>query len=345
VTQDQQIVATDRTRGLALPEPRVPINMRLATMEDVPALDALQKKHGRALGFFPRAQMEGYVRNQWVLIAQDVGSGEVLGYCASRDRYLKRDELGIIYQLCVASGVQRKLVGAALVREVFERSAYGCRLYCCWCAQDLAANHFWEAMGFVPIAFRAGSSGKKRVHIFWQKRIVAGDSETKWWYPSQTNSGAIREDRLVFPIPPRVHWSDAKPMVLPGTEQGRSLESPKQKRIAGPRPRTKVSKAPKIERSLIAGGALRYVPPGAPAPAPAPVNVPVMKPKAPEKTKNDPRLVAAARELRDRWLEHVNSGQVTLEGDGKYDVGRALAGPVAGAPIALEPTTQRLLAA
>jgi ribosomal protein S18 acetylase RimI-like enzyme len=178
-------------------------------MEDIPALDALQKKHGKALGFFPRAQMEGYVRNQWVLVAVQSGAsphpsplpkGEgVIGYIASRDRYLKRDELGIIYQLCVAPGAQRKLVGAALVREVFARSAYGCRLYCCWCAQDLAANHFWEAMGFAPIAFRAGSSGKKRVHIFWQKRIVEGDTETKWWYPSETNQGAIREDRLVFP--------------------------------------------------------------------------------------------------------------------------------------------------
>jgi hypothetical protein len=26
------------------------------------------------------------------------------------------------------------------------------------------------------------------------------------------------------------------------------------------------------------------------------------------KAKNDPRLIAAARELKDRWLEHVNSG-------------------------------------
>src|SRR5205814_2758735 len=142
-----------------------------------------------------------------------------LGYVISRDRYLKRDELGIVYQLCVAPGAQRKLVGAALVREVFARSAYGCRLYCCWCAQDLEANHFWESMGFVPVAFRAGSSrkgpkGSARVHIFWQKRIVEGDTETKWWYPCQTNQGAIREDRLVFPIPPGVHWKDVEAVAV-----------------------------------------------------------------------------------------------------------------------------------
>jgi hypothetical protein len=47
------------------------------------------------------------------------------------------------------------------------------------------------------------------------------------------------------------------------------------------------------------------------------------KPKR-EKVKNDPRLVSAARELRDRWLEQVNARQ--LVGEGKYDVSRAIEG-------------------
>jgi hypothetical protein len=37
-----------------------------------------------------------------------------------------------------------------------------------------------------------------------------------------------------------------------------------------------------------------------------------------------PNLIAAARELRDRWLEHVNSGQTLIDDAGKYDVTRAL---------------------
>jgi hypothetical protein len=45
-----------------------------------------------------------------------------------------------------------------------------------------------------------------------------------------------------------------------------------------------------------------------------------------KKTRNDPRLVAAARELRDRWLEEVNAGAAMLLGNGKYDVCRELAG-------------------
>jgi len=49
------------------------------------------------------------------------------------------------------------------------------------------------------------------------------------------------------------------------------------------------------------------------------------KPKA-ERVKRvcDPRLVAAARELRDRWLEEVNGGRFLPVVCGKYDVSRQL---------------------
>ncbi|MGB7157971.1 MAG: hypothetical protein WBD40_07880, partial [Tepidisphaeraceae bacterium] len=91
---------------------------------------------------------------------------ERLGYVIANDQYFKRDDVGIVYQMNVVPGYQRGLIGASLLKAQFERSAYGCRLYCCWCAQDIAANRFWEAMGFVPLAYRAGSEKKGRVHIF-----------------------------------------------------------------------------------------------------------------------------------------------------------------------------------
>jgi hypothetical protein len=331
VIHDQQILAADCNRGLALPEPRVAISIRLATMEDIPSLDALQKKHGKALGFFPRAQMEGYVRNEWVLIAQEgphphpLPAGEgVIGYIASRDRYLKRDELGIIYQLCVSPGVQRKLVGAALVREVFARSAYGCRLYCCWCAQDLDANHFWEAMGFVPIAFRAGSDKKRRVHIFWQKRIVSGDAETKWWYPHQTNQGAIREDRLVFPIPPGTHWSEVTAVATPKDEGGRMKDEKKRRKLPGPsRPSSSVIPHPSSFPLTTASCRLNFAPPKPATPAPVEKSKRVRERKP--KVKIDPKLISAARELRDRYLEELNNGRLLLPDCGRYDVSRQIA--------------------
>jgi hypothetical protein len=57
------------------------------------------------------------------------------------------------------------------------------------------------------------------------------------------------------------------------------------------------------------------------------------KPKA-KKAKRvcDPRLVSAARELRDRWLEQINS--TPLLSQGKYDVSRLIE---AGAPRSMMP--------
>jgi hypothetical protein len=44
--------------------------------------------------------------------------------------------------------------------------------------------------------------------------------------------------------------------------------------------------------------------------------------------RSDPKLVAAARELRDRWLEQVNSGEHISQIVAKYDVRRAVGGTV-----------------
>ena len=59
-----------------------------------------------------------------------------------------------------------------------------------------------------------------------------------------------------------------------------------------------------------------------------------MKPKR-EKQKNDPKLVAAAREFRDRYPNEVNSGRMLLASNGKYDVSRQLAAASASTPLAL----------
>jgi ribosomal protein S18 acetylase RimI-like enzyme len=303
-------LATSSATGLLTVSARRDVSIRVATMADLPFLDAMQKQHGRALGYFPTKQFEGYIEMGAVLVAHD--GAEVVGYVISRDRYLKRDELGVVYQLCVKSGDQRKLVGGTLVREVFERSAYGCKLYCCWCAQDLPANRFWESMGFVPIAFRAGSTGKRRVHIFWQRRINDGDVTTPYWYPSMTNQGAIREDRLVFPIPPGTHWTQVQAVAVPASERP-AIEGPKPK--IRRKPKGPAQKGPLTTASF----SLRF----GPAPTPPPEAKPKPQRPAKEKIKIDPKLIAKARELRDRYLEQVND-RLLLAPGGKYDVSRAL---------------------
>jgi len=54
------------------------------------------------------------------------------------------------------------------------------------------------------------------------------------------------------------------------------------------------------------------------------VEKPEKEPKA--KVKLDPRMKEAARELKDRWLEQVNSGMYLPMANGKYEVSRGIEG-------------------
>ena len=333
------IVSITSQQALALPAPRVPVRVRPATMEDFDFVDALQKQHGKQLGYMPRAQIHGKIALGHVLVAEladEAGSGTPVGYVVGNDRYYKRDDCGIIYQLCVAPGARRGLIGAMLIKALFDRAAYGCRLFCCWCAQDIEANRFWESLGFVPLAYRAGSDKKitgGRVHIFWQKRIRPGDVTTPWWFPAKTDGGAMREDRIALPIPPGMRWSDELPVLRPAqAETPREKPRAPRKAKAKPVPGTVASPQEPTtnpgKRVYVAFGMPTQAPPPAPTPAPeAVVEVPREKPRR-EKRKADPTLIAAARELRDRWLEQVEENPALLLSHGKYDVARELEGPL-----------------
>jgi hypothetical protein len=326
------------TSPLPVPPP-CDVAIRPAAIDDVPFIDALQKMHSRMVGWMPTKQLEGKIGAGHVLVAEEVrgqksevsedrvvGSPRLtsdlrpltsvpVGYCIGHDQYFKRDDVGIIYQMNVVPARQRGFVGAALLKAMFDRAAYGCRLFCCWCAQDIEANRFWESMGFVPLAFRAGSERKSRVHIFWEKRIRQGDTTTPWWFPSQTSAGSIREDRLVLPIPPGTHWSDAKPIILPGAES--SAAEPKRLRGAVARkPATPEKPKPS---TITATSGLRFPCASDAASKAKPKDAP-REPK--RKKKNDPKYVAAARELRDRYLEHVNAATGLPGPTGKYHVSR-----------------------
>jgi len=345
-----------------VPTPRCSITTRPARASDAPFIDGLQKMHTHMVGWMPGKQIEGKIAAGHVLVAEVVGGGlgvvgrehhdgqptthnqqpTPVGYCIGQDQYSGRDDVGIIYQLNVQPLRQRHLIGAALIKAMFERAAYGCKLFCCWCAQDIQANWFWESIGFVPLAFRTGSRDKQRTHIFWQRRIRQDDDVTPYWFPALTKSGAIREDRIVLPIPPGTHWRDAKPLVLPGivVEPEKPLMLPGGA-LVRPRPeQPNVSTARKIavirsqskhlqglppgKAAVITAGGLRYIDRGDFVPEAEPAKPKrVMKPRA----KNDPKHVAAARELRDRYLEQVNTRRLLAQG--KYDVSRALAGPFA----------------
>lgn len=338
------------------------MSVRVATASDAAFIDSLQKVHTHMVGWMPTRQLAEKINAQHVLIAE---AGSPLGYVIAQDQYQKRDDVGIIYQVNVLPMQQRNLIGAMLVKAVFDRAAYGCRLFSCWCAQDIRANFFWESLGFVPLAFRTGSAAKQRIHIFWQRRIRGGDTTTPYWFPAQTGSGSLREDRLVLPIPNGVHWRDVMPIILPGMEgQPKVADVPKVLPGGAPvsprphQPKLSVAQKAAIHRShskhlqgvplgkkaVLTGSGVKYVDrtdyvPETDAPDEL-ITAEKIKPKrAPKPSmKNDPRLIAAAREMRDRWVEAYESGNLLLPENGTYDVCRAIASnPSASAPLVTPP--------
>jgi hypothetical protein len=85
------------------------------------------------------------------------------------------------------------------------------------------------------------------------------------------------------------------------------------------RPARATKKLPAIKPTAIMSGGLRFAVPKEAAIEPKPKREPK------QKVKNDPRLVAAARELRDRWLEQVNADPSVVISSGKYDVTKEFA--------------------
>ena len=101
------------------PLPQVNVSIRPGVLSDVPFLDSLQEMHTKQVGWMPTKQFEGKIKLGHVLIAES--DGEPVGYCIGNDQYFKRDDLGIIYQLNVAPTKQRGLIGATLLKAMFDR--------------------------------------------------------------------------------------------------------------------------------------------------------------------------------------------------------------------------------
>src|SRR4029079_10247895 len=91
-----------------VPIPRCEVSIRAASANDYAFIDRLQDMHSKALGLMPKTQLEGKISAGHVLIAEDQ-TRLPIGYCMSQDRYFKRDDVGIIYQMNVSPGAQQDI--------------------------------------------------------------------------------------------------------------------------------------------------------------------------------------------------------------------------------------------
>lgn len=308
------------------------LHIREGGPSDLAWIDQMQKVHAGHLGFLWAKAIEKRLDEKTVRIAVDA-QGIQFAYIMWGEGYNGRDDVTICYQLAVAPAHFRRLIGASLVASWIESLPYGMRLAGCWCAQDLPANNFWEACGFQALAWRTGSRIKQRPHIWWCRRVRQDDA-FPLWMPGKTQGGSIGEERLIIPIMPDQRWDDPVTTLMPsapgeettaaGLPKVSAEDEARLKRLTGseaakPQIGYVGSKAEDdTPRPVVTRQGIKFIG-GAKAPPPGP-----RKKKVKVKRKYDPKLKRKVLDLRSRYLEALNSGQISLPVNQKWDVGRIM---------------------
>jgi GNAT superfamily N-acetyltransferase len=141
--------------------------VRPAVLADLPYIDHLQRKNSGTLSFYPRIVFERDIPDNLVLTAWL--NDEPCGYLY---RGPLRDAVRI-HQACIQYDVRGYQYGAALVRhlEALGRAAGSLRILL-RCGSDVAANGFWDVMGYKCISVTTGGVSRGREINLWEKSLV-----------------------------------------------------------------------------------------------------------------------------------------------------------------------------
>lgn len=149
----------------------------LALAVDSPRVD------GDALGWFPRAAFLGCHEQGRLIIVTN--NDDVVGYCVHNEKTAPTR----IFLTWVRRDARLILHGRALVDFVSDVAIRrGHNRIELWCATDLAANFFWQALGFEQICWRWSKGKAHRKHWLW--RLDLSRSARPLSSPEQERSAA-----------------------------------------------------------------------------------------------------------------------------------------------------------
>lgn len=142
------------------------ISVRPATSDDLLFIDHLQKKNAEELSFFPKQVFEREIENFRILLARVNGEPAGYIYHGSIGPIVK------IHQACIEYDLRGQLYGSALVRQLIELvdAAHGSSITL-RCGSDIAANGFWQAMGFYCQGVTLGGVRRMRDINNWRYDI------------------------------------------------------------------------------------------------------------------------------------------------------------------------------
>jgi len=143
------------------------IDIRYATKNDLSYIDHLQKKNAEDLSFYPKQVFEREMENNRILLAlvnkQHAG-------------YLYHGSFNVndlkIHQACIEYDLRGNWYGAALVNTLEDMSKINFKKgISLRCGSDIAANRFWQLMGFKCIAIQEGGVRRMRDINVWYKEL------------------------------------------------------------------------------------------------------------------------------------------------------------------------------
>lgn len=165
---------------------------RQARTSDRKYIRALAKKFSEQLGFLPDEAIRNRIDQGCVQIC--IENGEPAGYLLHAPELASAPHILPIFQAAVQLDAQRRQHGFALVEELqLLAHEQAQTIIQCKCRQELEANAFWEAMGFIAVAIEDTAAVRGQPKIIWRKPIVRMTAATLLEMPdnprNQTGGG------------------------------------------------------------------------------------------------------------------------------------------------------------
>ena len=139
------------------------ISVTPAVLSDLIYIDSLQRKNAEELAFYPRAVFEREIPNFRILLARINNDPVGYLYHGSLGGILK------IHQACIQYDARGYLYGAQLVNHLRAiAKASSTASITLRCGSDIAANGFWQAMGFYCQSVTPGGVRRMRDINEWR---------------------------------------------------------------------------------------------------------------------------------------------------------------------------------
>lgn len=135
------------------------MNLRKATLSDLDAIKRLYSQNSRELGFVLRPSLIKSIDLQEIILAEDINLVGAVHY------HHRRDKQTTLYHIAVASEQRRQRVGWHLINALLaDCRQLQMQKILLKCPEELAANVFYEAVGF---KLSGVETGKRRRLNVW----------------------------------------------------------------------------------------------------------------------------------------------------------------------------------